>query len=205
MLPGIYPLCYAVVDSENSDNWLWFMGKLAEILTNQCRVVTIISDRHKGLRDAVRRTFPSWPHSYCLFHIKNNIRSKFSGNNNKDLREKLLDIFNKCAYVCRISSFNRFMKELKDVGGRDIEDFLKELHPKHWANAHFPGKRYGELSSNVAESFNSWVLRERTLPITQLLDGVRIKMMELIGQRRTLSSTWSSVLCPQDGVYFGGL
>ena len=108
-LPGIYPLCYAVVDSENSDNWVWFMGKLSEILVPQCRVVTIISDRHKGLVDAVRKTFPTWPHSFCLFHIKNNIRSKLSGNKNNDIREQVVEIFTKCAYACRVSSFNRFM------------------------------------------------------------------------------------------------
>lgn len=147
----IYPLCNAVVDSENSENWSWFMGKLVEILKPQCRVVTIIFDRHKGLCDAVRRTFPTWPHAYCLFRIKNNIRSKFLGNKNQDTREKVLDIFTKCAYTCRVSSLNRYITELKEVRGGDIEDFLKDLPPKNWANAHFPGQRYGELSSNNAE------------------------------------------------------
>lgn len=45
-------------------------------------------------------------------------------------------------------------------------------------------------------SFNSWLLAERTLPITQLVDVIRIKMMELIGDWQSKSARWSSVLCP---------
>lgn len=80
------------------------------------------------------------------------------------------------------ATFNRLMAELRDVGVGDIDDFLRELSHSNWANAHFPGQCYSELSSNIAKSFNSWLLAERTLPITQLVDGIRIKMMELIGE-----------------------
>ena len=115
--------------------------------------------------------FPNWPHLYCLFHIKNNIRSRFSGNYNNETREKLLDIFTKCAYVYRVSSFNRFMKELKEVSGGDIEDFLKDLPSKYLANAFFPSKRYGELCSNVADSFNSCCYGRERCPLHSCLTG----------------------------------
>lgn len=29
---GIYLLCYVVVDSDNSDNWAWFVVKLVDFL-----------------------------------------------------------------------------------------------------------------------------------------------------------------------------
>ena len=194
---GMYPLCFAVVDSENSDNWSWFMGKLAEILRPQNRVVTIISDRHKGLRDAIWSTFPMWPHAFCLYHLKNNIRSLYLGSKNNDTREKVLSIFTKCAYTSKVSFFTKYIGELESIGGDEIKDFLKSLPPKNYSNAHFLGNRYGDLCSNVAESFNSWILNQRTLLIFQLVDGIHTKMMTLIGDRRAKSSSWSSILCPK--------
>lgn len=47
------------------------------------------------------------------------------------------------------------MAELKDIEGGEIVYFFKNLPPKYWVNAHSPGKRYGELSSNIAKNFNS--------------------------------------------------
>lgn len=81
-------------------------------------------------------------------------------------------------------------------GGDDIKDFMKGLHPKNYINSHFPGSCYGELCSNVTESFNSWILNLRTLPITQLVDGIRSKIMTLIGDRRAKLSRWAIMLCP---------
>lgn len=81
-------------------------------------------------------------------------------------------------------------------GGDDVKDFMKGLHLKNYANSHFPGSRYGELCSNVSESFNSWILNLRTLPITQLVNGIRSKMMTLISDRHAKSSRWATVLCP---------
>ena len=49
-------------------------------------------------------------------------------------------------------------------------NFLAAMHLEHWANTYFPGQRNGRVSSTVAESFNSWILEERQLPITSILD-----------------------------------
>ncbi|MCO5566378.1 hypothetical protein L7F22_020055, partial [Adiantum nelumboides] len=38
------------------------------------------------------------------------------------------------------------------------------------ATTHFTGKRYGHLTSNIAESLNSWLLEARDKPIISMLD-----------------------------------
>jgi len=73
---------------------------------------------------------------------------------------------------------------------------LKDKPFDKWADFFFRGKRYGEYSSNVAESFNSWILEERALPITSCLDGIRIKIMEQMAKRREESRLWTTFLCP---------
>ncbi|KAL7194783.1 hypothetical protein ACSBR1_035090 [Camellia fascicularis] len=51
------------------------------------------------------------------------------------------------------------------------------------------GRRYGEMCSNVAESFNSWVREARNLPITNMVDSIRAKLMQQIAKRRVASQT----------------
>ncbi|XP_028058128.1 uncharacterized protein LOC114262000 [Camellia sinensis] len=51
--------------------------------------------------------------------------------------------------------------------------------------------------SNVAESFNSWIREERHLPITKLIDSVRIKLIRKIAKRRELVNKWNGLTCPK--------
>ncbi|KAF9601526.1 hypothetical protein IFM89_020321 [Coptis chinensis] len=68
---------------------------------------------------------------------------------------------------------------------------------EYWANAYFCGARYGEMCSSLAECFNSWIEKERHLPITAMLDGIRMKMMKMASARRMECKNWKSYLCPK--------
>ncbi|KAL7258465.1 hypothetical protein ACSBR1_004570 [Camellia fascicularis] len=59
------------------------------------------------------------------------------------------------------------------------------------------GQRYGEMCSNAAESLNNWVSEARHLPITRLVDMIRVQIMEQMAGRRVKSMTWLSILCPK--------
>ena len=84
---SLFPLAHAVVDAENDDNWLWFLQLLLPIvqchalqhLTN--KAIVFLSDRQKGLLDAVDRVFPGCPHGYCLKHLEANFCKKFKNPN----------------------------------------------------------------------------------------------------------------------------
>lgn len=84
-----------------------------------------------------------------------------------------------------------------EEGGAVMRDFLKTLPKENWAAAHFPGPKYGEMCSNVAESFNAWIVDQRFLPIYQMLDGIRAKIMEMNAQRRRVAEGWKTFLCPE--------
>ncbi|KAH7856172.1 hypothetical protein Vadar_033550 [Vaccinium darrowii] len=66
------------------------------------------------------------------------------------------------------------------------------------------GKRYGELTSNLVESFNSWK-KERRLPIIQLVDRIRVKLMDQMSDRRDLGLKWKTVICPKKDRKLGEL
>lgn len=44
----LFPLAFAIVESENNDSWRWFMSCVREFVT-QRRGLCVISDRHPGI------------------------------------------------------------------------------------------------------------------------------------------------------------
>ena len=101
-----------------------------------------------------------------------------------------------CAYAPTISLFNEKISSLRREGGPNVDRFLANLPYEHWANAHFRGNRYGEMSSNVAESFKAWITKARYLPITSMINTIRGQLMNLMGGRMKTSSNWNGNLCP---------
>ncbi|GJY15940.1 ribonuclease H-like domain-containing protein [Tanacetum coccineum] len=76
----MYPIAWAVVRVENADNWGWFLHLLHDDLyLNDGTSITIISDSHKGLIDAVNDWLPEAEHKKCTRHIYANFKKKFSG------------------------------------------------------------------------------------------------------------------------------
>lgn len=78
-----------------------------------------------------------------------------------------------------------------------MQSFLKDAPFSNWANAFFNGFKYGDMCSNVAESFNSWIQRERLKLITEMVDGIWVKMMRNIAKRSDDVAKWSSTPCPE--------
>ncbi|GKA19588.1 calcium/proton exchanger [Tanacetum coccineum] len=61
----MYPIAWSVVDVEKTNNWCWFLSLLADDLQLEEGLrLTIISDSHKGLIDAVRTWLPQAEHKH---------------------------------------------------------------------------------------------------------------------------------------------
>ncbi|XP_028108794.1 uncharacterized protein LOC114307592 [Camellia sinensis] len=190
---GLFPVAFAIVDSENSANWEWFLRNLKEVVGDG-RTLTFISDRHVGLLQSMPNIFPSAHHGYCLFHLQMNLRDHMkyvSASHKVGLMRKLRD----CAYAPTVACFNEKLEALKKSSTVVIENFLKDLHPKHWANTYFRGQRYGEMCSNAAEFFNNWVRDAHQLPITKLVDMIRGQIMEPMAECRVKCTKWPDVIC----------
>ncbi|KAJ9543477.1 hypothetical protein OSB04_023184 [Centaurea solstitialis] len=76
----IYPLAWAVVEVESKSSWKWFLEYLMEdIGLTDGFGITIMSDQHKGLVEAVKDVFPLVEHRQCARHIYANFKKKFTG------------------------------------------------------------------------------------------------------------------------------
>ncbi|XP_023756569.1 uncharacterized protein LOC111905124 [Lactuca sativa] len=72
---GIYPLAYAIVETENMSSWKWFLeclGDELELYSNS--KFTFMSDRQKGLLPAIAQLYPQAEHRFCLRHIYEKMR-----------------------------------------------------------------------------------------------------------------------------------
>ena len=64
----LYPVAYAVFDSETSKNWDWFMNKLKSTIGTPEGLV-ICTDACKGLETAVHKVFPQAEHRECFRYM----------------------------------------------------------------------------------------------------------------------------------------
>ncbi|XP_024195810.1 uncharacterized protein LOC112198965 [Rosa chinensis] len=88
------------------------------------------------------------------------------------------------------------MEILRSEGSDIVAQFLEDLPKENWCMAYLNGERFGEMTNNLAESFNNWVLPFKSLPILDINDGIRVKSMASIAARKQDAQEWFSELCP---------
>lgn len=152
-----------------------------------------ISDRNHGILEGVRSVFPESPHAFCYVHLKANLKDKLRGYR-KIVRKTILKHFGKCAYAPTKPEFEKWVQNFKNVGVDKAISFLEETPKERWANAYFQGKRYGHMTSNACESWNSQIRDVRMLPVTSLIDGIRLILTKQMCNRRQMASTWTGKL-----------
>ena len=163
----------------------------------QGRLVTFMSDRGTGLWSAFDKVFPRWPHLFCYKHLVANLMDKYRGRSNVVIRELVKHRFFECAYSSSEKEFLFHLAQLIDVGGRQtINEFLSDLPLENWCKAYFKGDRYGIMANSAAESFNNWIKIEREMPVFDMLDTIRLRLMHQMSSRRDAADRWTTLICP---------
>ena len=70
------------------------------------------------------------------------------------------------------------IKKMRDINEKAVDWLLKEAKPEFWAECYFEGNRYGHLTSNIAESFNSKILTVCEQPILAMLETIHQQLMD---------------------------
>ncbi|XP_026399591.1 uncharacterized protein LOC113295472 [Papaver somniferum] len=121
-------------------------------------------------------------------HLKNNVRSKT--NKKKGEHCAAMGLFKECFYSSTHEGFDQGMQKLKDMGCDGLHKFLSEIPVECWSNAHCLVYRYGDMCSNIAESFNSWIKEAKGMPIATLVNWIRLKIMEHMSTRKRKGATY---------------
>ncbi|TXG63211.1 hypothetical protein EZV62_010205 [Acer yangbiense] len=191
---GIFPVAFAVVDVLNDDNWHWFLLQLKSALS-ACQPITFVADRDKGLRQSIFTVFETSYHAYCLHHLIEEFKKDLQGSCTEDDVNVIITHLYDASHAGTIDGFRKSIGNIRQISSHACEWILLS-EPEHWANALFEGSRYNHTSSAIAESFYSWVTELPVLPVVQIIDTVRRKVMELIYNRRMDSNRWLTRLTP---------
>lgn len=171
----VIPLAWALVPIEDSSWWNWFLRYLKACyplmdLENH----TFISDREKGIAQAISEQFEHSIHLHCCQHIADNIQQRF-GNKVRPLfwqaaRAKTRDLFESKMEAIRAQSKAAFT-------------YLKAINKTLWTTAYRSYPRYGHDTSNIIESINSSWEEIRQLPPLLAMDAIYSKCMKMVYDR----------------------
>lgn len=190
----LFPVAFAVVDVVNDDNWNWFLVQLKSVFST-IQPITFVSNRQMGLSDSISSIFSNSYHGYCLHHLTEELKRDMKGPYTKEVLQVIVGHFYDAAYAATVDGFNKCVESIKNISP-EAYNWVLESHPVHWANALFQGSRYNRITSDTAQSIYSWVTELPVLPVAQMIDSMRRKIMELIYTRRVDSNQWSTRLTP---------
>lgn len=157
-------LAWGIVPSESQENWTWFLERFLEAFPHSNDDQTVmISDRDRGLKNAIASVLPLAVSAFCCYHLRCNIATRFG--------VRMVDPFWSCVYAASAVDFERAMEHVRSLS-TSCADYLAEIRPESWAAYAFPGRRYTHVTSNLAESANAMLLPLRERSIVALLSGI---------------------------------
>ncbi|XP_022973906.1 uncharacterized protein LOC111472539 [Cucurbita maxima] len=188
---SLFPLAIAVVDVESDENWMWFISELRKLLgvnTDSMPRLTILSERQRGMVEAVETHFPSAFHGFCLRYVSENFRDTFKNT-------KLVNIFWNAVYALTAAEFDSKIAEMVEIS-QEVITWFQHFPPQLWAVAYFEGVRYGHFTLGVTELLYNWALECHELPIVQMMEHIRNEMASWFNERREIGMRWTSILVP---------
>nr|GEX79289.1 pentatricopeptide repeat-containing protein [Tanacetum cinerariifolium] len=186
----IFLVAWAIVNAENKDNWSWFLDLLGDDLDMPTRKgLTLISDPHKGLIQAVKDVMPHAKHRQCARHIYEGFRKQFSC-------VKFRSLFWAASKASYPGLFNKIMDKIKRANPKAYQ-YLLVKDPKTWSKAYFRiGMNCEAVENGFSECFNSVLLRVRNKPLITMLEAMRVIVLERMNTMRKLLESWSEDICP---------
>lgn len=151
---------------------------------------TFISDRDKGLRQALVLQFPNNHCTSCAVHIQANLRHKFGSRAAAKVSE-----------LAKTFSTRREDEILQAIGrtSNQARAYIVDIEPKEWRSTEWIRSpalppRYGITSSNMSESTNSMFNEARDLAWYDCMDWMLDKMSTRISTLRIDKKKHSGVV-----------
>ncbi|KAF1874930.1 hypothetical protein Lal_00007546 [Lupinus albus] len=122
--------------------------------------------KHESLLGALRTELSQWCNAYsvyCIRHVASNFNKEFKDG---DLKEKVIQI----GYELMRSRFERMLDDLRQKNPR-AATWLDNIPKEKWTQSYDEGRRYGHMTTNLAECVNGVLKGSRALPITSLVQA----------------------------------
>ena len=184
----VYPLAFAVVDSENDDAWTWFFTKLERIIADS-NTLTILSYRHESIKVGVKKVFPQAHHGACIIHLCRNIQARFKNRG-------LTQLVKNAGYEFTSGKFKTLYNQINAINPLCIK-YLHDVGMAHWTRLYFPGQRFNLMTSNIAETLNKALFKGRSSHIVEFLRFIRSMLTRWFNARRKKSQAHSGPVPPE--------
>ena len=176
----LFLLAFAIIECENIDSWGWFLACIRNRVTQQTGIC-VISDKHPVIMAAMSDPHLGWvaPYAYhriCMRHLASNFMTRF--------KDKLLKNL-----VCRAtleSTQCKFNKHMATIGriNYEAQQWLEAIPFQLWALSHDGGRRYGIMTTNMSEVFNSVLKGAHSLPFIALVQLTFFRLNNYFVARR---------------------
>ncbi|XP_010456739.1 PREDICTED: protein FAR1-RELATED SEQUENCE 8-like [Camelina sativa] len=171
----LYPIAFAIVDSENDIAWNWFFRCLLSIIPNEPDLV-FVSDHAQSIEKAISELYPASHHGICKFHLQNNIKVKFRSKSFLPLVEAAANAY----------TFQEFEVAFRDIQNYNpkLAKYLEEADFRKWARGYAPSNYYNIMTTNITKSLNSMLNDPRELPVISLLETIRLTLTTWFNERQ---------------------
>ncbi|KAH1040120.1 hypothetical protein J1N35_041863 [Gossypium stocksii] len=128
----IYPVAFAVVESENKHSWFWFLELLQKDLEIENSYnICFMSDKQKGLIEVISMLFPNSKARNYAIHLYNNFKNmeRFRG-------QAMRLTYWKAAKATFPRQFEEVISEMRSLS-ESVEAWLRGKDLRTWSRAHF--------------------------------------------------------------------
>ncbi|XP_031124421.1 uncharacterized protein LOC116027130 isoform X2 [Ipomoea triloba] len=189
----MFPIAFAVVESEAKETWKWFLQFLASDLEihNNPYGWTLISDKQKGLVQAVEEVLPNVSHRNCVRHLHQNFTKDGFGG------QVLKRVFWAACKATTQPEFKQHIEAMQVLNPKAAE-WVSERSPLHFCRAFFDTSTKSDmLLNNLCESFNSSILNARDKHIVTMVECLRIYLMKRMQHNRDTMRNNHVKICPK--------
>jgi hypothetical protein len=138
-------------------------------------LLVVSSDTCKRLENVVKIVFPHAEQMECFRHLMENYVKRYGGAENMYPAAR--------AYQKVVHEHYKAIVRSK----KDVANWLDQFHSLLWYRSGFnPAIKCDYVTNNIAESFNNWIKDIKDLPVCELADKLREKIMELFHRRRRI-------------------
>ncbi|MQM02407.1 hypothetical protein Taro_035174 [Colocasia esculenta] len=143
----LFTVAYSIADSETYDNWVWFLQNLKKALLSDRRIA-FLSDRGRGLKEAIPDIFPNDHHGYYFQHIMQNFNDQCAGKYAAPFKKLLRKILQRIVYAVTEQEYQNAMMAM-ELNSADAKEWVLRNDVEHWSHARFPGQRFGSLNTQA--------------------------------------------------------
>ncbi|XP_074322985.1 uncharacterized protein LOC141659942 [Apium graveolens] len=188
---GMYPVAWAQVEAENGQSWDWFLSLLKEDLRiENDGGYTFISDRQKGLVNALEKYFPAAEKRFCVMHLYNNLSNVYNG---VGIRGALWA----AAKSTSEYFFNKHMENLKKLHLKAYT-WLAQKPSSQWSRCAFRDIcKCDTFVNNNCEIFNNAINPFREMGILTMFKSIHLSCMQRIQRRKTKFERRNTIFCTQ--------